>query len=54
MKKNKKLIELKEPKGRIKCFECGRILDNNEINSNVGLLARSQEEFYCDDCCGDL
>ncbi len=48
-----KMIKLKYPKSRVKCFKCGKELNNNEINSNVGLLANSQERFYCDYCCGE-
>ena len=47
------MIKLKYPKSRVKCFKCGKELNNNEINSNVGLLANSQERFYCDYCCGE-
>ncbi len=45
------MIELKKPKDfEAKCFSCGSRLNANEINSNVGLIANSQEEFYCDEC----
>lgn len=44
------MVELKRPKGRVKCWNCGEILTEDEINSNIGLEGEHENEFYCDYC----